>query len=193
MAAQISNNSVKPNNVDQLVRAAQAGDRLAYEAIYHEFFPKISRFVGFRVNNRETAEDLIADIFVKAWEKLQGQDVIVSFSSWIFTIARNSVIDHYRTKKSFADLAELENLIEYEDNVINAIDLDIASKEFLKALETLNPDQQQVIRLKFLDDLENEEISTILEKPVGTIRVIQHRAILSLKNQINNKNGKKDS
>jgi len=174
----------KLNNINQLVRAASQGNKSAFEAIYHEFYPKISRFVHFRVNSKEFSEDLIAEIFIKAWEKLQEEERIVSFQSWVFTIARNQVIDHYRTRKNYANLAELENVIEYEDNAIAAIDLDIASKKFLQALEFLNPDQKQVIRLKFIEDLDNEEISAIMEKPTGTIRVIQHRAILELKKHL---------
>lgn len=167
--------------IDALTSLAAAGDQKAYESLYQEYFPKISRFVSFRVSHKETAEDLVAEIFVKAWESLQANREISSFPKWLFTISRNRVIDHYRTKKSTADLFELENLLEYEDNIVNAIDLDIASREFLQALDRLKPDQQQVIRLKFLEDLENEEIGAIIDKSPGTIRVIQHRAICALK------------
>lgn len=164
-----------------LVSRSAQGDRKAYEALYAEYFPKISRFVAFRVSHRETAEDLVADIFIKAWESLQGSSEISSFPKWIFTIARNRVIDHYRTKKSPVDLFELENLLEYEDKIVDTLDLDIASRKFLQVLDKLSFDQQQVIRLKFLEDLENEEIAAITEKTPGTIRVIQHRAITALR------------
>lgn len=177
--------SPKKLNIDALVTESAAGSQKAYELLYREYYPKISRFVAYRVNHRETAEDLIAEIFVKAWESLQGSSEVSSFNSWIFTVARNRIIDYYRTKKSFSDLFELENLIEYEDNIVNEIDLDIASKEFLSVLDQLSEDQQQVIRLKFLEGLANEEIAAITNKTPGTIRVIQHRAILILKKLLN--------
>lgn len=166
---------------DRLVSSASAGDRKAYESLYRDYFPKISRFVSFRVSHKETAEDLVAEIFVKAWESLQGSSEVSSFPKWLFTIARNRVIDHYRTKRPVADLFELENFLEYEDNIVNTIDSNIASRQFLEVLGELPPDQQQVIRLKFLEDLQNEEIAAIIEKTPGTIRVIQHRAIVALK------------
>ncbi|MBI4053999.1 MAG: RNA polymerase sigma factor [Candidatus Doudnabacteria bacterium] len=175
----------KEKDIGALTTAAAAGDQRAFELLYKEFFPKVSRFVTWRVNDRETAEDLVAEVFLKGWESLQESNEISSFASWIFTIARNRVIDYYRTKKTFADLYELENSIEYEDNVINSIDLDIASKQFLNALEILSGDQQEVLRLKFFDDLENEEIAAIMDKTPGTVRVIQHRAIVALKKHLN--------
>ena len=176
----------KPNNLDSLVSAAACGDQKAYEMLFNEFFPKISRFVALRVENRPVAEDLTADIFVKVWETLQEKQEVSSFYNWIFTIARNKIIDHWRTKKTYSDIFELENLLEYEDNVVEAIDLTIASKKFLQVLDQLSADQQQVIRLKFLENLDNAEIAAIMDKTPGTIRVIQHRAICELKNLLGN-------
>ena len=187
MTAQRSDYPEKLNNTDQLARAAGKGDQEAFSALYTDFFPKISRFVVLRVSHRETAEDLTAEIFVKAWEHLQKEERIVSFSAWIFTVARNRVIDHYRTKKTFADIFELENLIEYEDNIVEVMDLETASKEFLGVLDKLTDDQRQIIRLKFLEGLDNEEISAIIEKSSGAIRVIQHRAIITLKKLLKKK------
>jgi RNA polymerase sigma-70 factor (ECF subfamily) len=169
------------SNIDALVSAAAGGDQKAYETLFNEYFPKISRFVALRVESRVVAEDLTADIFVKVWETLRENQEVASFSNWLYTVARNKIIDHYRTKKSYSDLFELENLLEYEDNIVEAIDLTIASKKFLQVLDRLSPDQQQVIRLKFLEDLDNEEIAVIMDKTPGTIRVIQHRAISELK------------
>ena len=187
MTAQKTEYPEKLNNTDQLARAASKGDEGAFGALYTDFFPKISRFVILRVSHKQIAEDLTAEIFVKAWQHLQKEERIASFSSWIFTVARNRVIDHYRTKKTFSDIFELENLIEYEDNVVEAIDLSIASKEFLQVLGELTSDQQQIIRLKFLEGLDNEEISAITDKSSGSIRVIQHRAIISLKKLLSGK------
>lgn len=182
ITALVMNNGLpQQSNIDALTAAASAGDKKAYEALYRDFYPKISRFVYYRVNHKETAEDLVAEIFIKAWDGLRASSEISSFTSWIFTIARNKVIDHYRTRKSVTDLFELENVLEYEDNVVDAIDLTIQSKAFLRSMEQLSPDQQHVLRLKFFDGLENEEIAAVLDKTPGTIRVIQHRAISALR------------
>lgn len=167
-----------------LTRAASQGDKGAYETLYNAFFPKIARFVAFRISHKETAEDLVADIFVKAWEYLQQSQEINSFGSWIFTIARNKIIDYYRTKKAVTDLVEIENLLHYNDRITEGLDLDFQTKEFLALLPHLSPDQQQVMRLKFFEDLNNDEIGAIMGKTSGTIRVIQHRAIIFLQKRI---------
>jgi len=171
-------------NIPALIAAASGGDGNAFEKLYTEFQPKISRFVAVRINHKQTAEDVVAQVFIKAWEALQNQVQIETFSAWMFTIARNSIIDHYRTKRELTDITELENFLEYEDNIVETLDLDIQSRQFLRVLDNLNNDQQQVIRLKFLEDLTNEEIAAIMDKTPGAIRVIQHRAITQLKKEI---------
>jgi len=118
------------------VIAASQGDAHAFEALYQEFFPKISRFVVYRVSDVENAEDLVSDIFVKAWESLQNGVVIGSFQNWIFTVARNRVIDFYRTSKTTADLFELENQLHYTDRIIETIDLDLALQDDLTLAES---------------------------------------------------------
>lgn len=173
--------TAEQQKVRNLVRMAQKGDDRAFEKLYQLFFPRLSRFVSYRVSHKETTEDILSHVFIKAWQALQDQVQIASFNSWVFTVARNLVIDHYRTRKEFADLTELENFIEYEDNVIEVIDLDIKTKELLAAMRHLTSDQQQVLRLKLIEGLDNEEIGAIIDKNPGTVRVIQHRAIVSLK------------
>jgi RNA polymerase sigma-70 factor, ECF subfamily len=175
--SQSTDSAHKIEHIRTLAQKASEGDKGAFEEIYTVFLPKLSRFVSFRVNHRETAEDLIAEIFVKVWNNLQKEPPPISFANWIFTIARNRIIDHYRTQKSFSNLFDLENFLEYEDNVVDSIDLGIAAKEFLAVVGELTEDQQQVLRLKFFEDLDNEE-------PSGTIRVIQHRAIVQVKRLI---------
>ena len=165
-----------------LIEKAASGDELAFGQIYDLYFDKIYRFVFFRVNHRETAEDLVSDTFIRAWNKITEVKKLDSFNGWIYQIARNLVIDHYRSSKIVVDIETLENVLEYEDNVIDQTDLGFSKLHFLKAVKELSEDQQIIIKLKFIDELENGEIAQILEKPEGTIRVIQHRAITELKN-----------
>lgn len=180
----IPQSSLEKINIHELTRKAASGEVAAFEQLYQLFFPRISRFVSFRVAHRESAEDVISGIFIKAWESLQGGSSIASFHAWIYTVARNAIIDYYRGKREFIDLTELENYLEYDDNVVDAVNLDYETREFLQALSALKPDQQQVIRLKFVEDLDNEEIAAVTGKSSGAIRVIQHRAITALKKLI---------
>ena len=183
----VSDPAQKTEYIRNLVHKVAQGDHHAFNDLFEEFYRKISRFVWLRVNHKQTAEDLTAEVFIKVWNSLQKEEPPLSFSNWVFTIARNRVIDHYRTQKSFSNLQELETFLEYEDHIVETLDLDIATKEILGAMEELSEDQRQVLRLKLLEDLDNEEISAVVGKPSGTIRVIQHRAIMQVKKLVKSK------
>jgi RNA polymerase sigma-70 factor (ECF subfamily) len=171
--------------LDELVRKASSGDETAFGQIYDLYFEKVYRFIFFRVNHKESAEDLASETFIRVWDKISEIRGPAAFNGWVYQIARNLVIDHYRARKITVDLEDLENILEYEDNLVDKTNLGFDEKLFLDALRTLSADQQVVIKLKFLEDLSNDEIANILDKPEGTIRVIQHRAITELKKLLN--------
>lgn len=181
----MAENSQKPKNLDGLVRKASQGDEKAFSELYELYFEKIYRFVYFRVSHREVAEDLAAETFIKAWRRLAEIEATSAFNAWLYQIARNLVVDYYRTRKHDIDLSSLENVLEYEDNIVDRTDLIFKQKDFLLALKKLTTDQQLVIKLKFLDELDNQEIARLLDKSEGAIRVIQHRAVNDLKRLLN--------
>jgi RNA polymerase sigma-70 factor (ECF subfamily) len=176
----------KNKNLHQLVKKAASGDEIAFGEIYDRYFEKIYRFVYFRVSHEQTAEDLAAEVFIKAWKNISSIQSDEAFNGWIYQIARNQVVDHYRTRKITVDIELLANVLEFEDRMIHRANLSFDQKRFLSALPKLSEDQQLIIRLKFIEDLPNEEIAEIMEKPEGTIRVIQHRAIKQLKTLMQN-------
>ena len=168
-----------------LVRKAIAGDEIAFGQIYDLYFEKVYRFIYFRVNHRESAQDLVADVFVKVWDKMAKVQDAAKFNGWIYQIARNMVIDYYRARKQEVDINLLENVLQYEDNIVDRTNFSFQQKAFFEELKKLTDEQQLVIKLKFLDDLDNSEIAQILNKSEGAIRVIQHRAINELKHLLN--------
>ena len=174
-------NPNKNHELDALVRKAVQRDDVAFGQIYDLYFEKVYRFVYYRVNHRQAAEDLVAETFIKAWNKISEISEPKSFNGWIYQIARNLVIDYYRSRKENVDLSLLENVLEYEDNILERANFSFQQKDFLTNLKKLNSEQQMVIKLKFLDELDNPEIAKILNKSEGAIRVIQHRAIQELK------------
>ncbi len=169
----------------KLIRKAVSGDGAAFGQIYNIYAEKVYRFIFYRVNHRETAEDLVAEVFVRVLDKLPAIKRSEAFAGWLFQIARNLVIDYYRSRRPQIDLLELENILEYEDNLVDRANLGFDQQVFLTALKKLSPDQQVVIKLKFIDELENHEIAKVLDKSEGAIRVIQHRAIAELKKLLN--------
>ena len=177
--------SSNKNQVEELVRKAMRGDEAAFGQIYDLYFEKIYRFVYYRVSHREAAEDLVSEVFIKIWDRVGDIKGAGAFNGWAFQIARNLVIDYYRAKKVTVNIDDLENVLEYDDNILERTNFDFDQRMFMDALRKLGADQQLVLKLKFLDELENDEIAVLLNKSEGAIRVIQHRAIAELKKLLN--------
>lgn len=169
------------DRVNKLLSKAKSGENTAFSELYELCFDKIYRFIFYRVGHKEIAEDLTEEVFIKAFENLHTIQQTASFEAWLYQIARNKVIDYYRGKKLWTNLEDVEHTLEYETNLIDVVNLKLEQKIFIKLLKELSSEQQIVIKLKFLEDLTNHEISELLHKPEGSIRVIQHRAIVKLK------------
>jgi RNA polymerase sigma-70 factor, ECF subfamily len=173
--------------LQQAFEKAQKLDREAFGRIYDHFSEKLYRFIFFRVGHKELAEDILADTFVKAWTKIEQVSSAKAFTSWLYQIAKNNVIDYYRVKKVTVDLEEVVEVLEDASSPIDDANLMIEQRVVVELIEHLAIDQQQVLRYKFFEDLENIEIAQIMGKPEGSIRVIQHRAILKLKELLRKK------
>ena len=169
------------------LKRAQNGDTAAFALIYDHFAPAIYRFIYFRVGHKETAEDVLADTFVKAWQKINQINSPEALSGWLYQIARNNIIDYYRVRKETVALDEVVDTLQDAVNPADEVNATIQQKRILQAMKNLPPDQAQVLKYRFFEDLTNEEIALILNKNEGTIRVIQHRAIIKLKELLKSK------
>ncbi len=179
-----SNLEDKPRILESLLNKAKNGEQTAFGEIYNLYFKKIYTFIYFRVSHKEISEDLTEEVFLKAFTRISSVNENKAFLGWLYQIARNQVIDYYRGKKMTISLDEVENTLEYETNVIDVVNLEQQQISLLKFIKELPQDQQIVLKLKFFEDLDNSEISEILNKSEGAIRVIQHRAITKLQELI---------
>ncbi len=166
---------------------AQQGDQEAFSEIYNLFFDKIYTFIYFRVNHKEVAEDLAEDVFMKAFQRISKLKEPKALEGWIYQIARNTVIDYYRSKKQTVALEEVENTLQYEHALVDVIELEAQQRIFLELLNELGAEQKAVIKMKFFEQLENDTIAAQLNKTEGAIRVIQHRALSKLKDLLKEK------
>ncbi len=170
------------------IKKSQKGDAEAFALLYEKYSPKIYRFIYYRLNNKEQADDAIQEVFIKAWENIKNYKIQkYPFSAWLYRIAKNLIIDHWRTAKHHIAL-DTENEIHYsfqlagEQNEINSlIDGQIEMAKIKKALNELNDIQKETIILRFINDLDITEVAEIINKSVSTSRVIQHRALKNLK------------
>ena len=172
-----------------LVLRAKKGEEDAFGELYDAYFEKIYRFVFFRVSHKEVAEDLTEEVFIKAWQKITTVKA-ESFGGWLYQIAKNRIIDHYRQEKSTVDLLEVENILESSDDLNHEVNQLMNQELFMELLKQLTPEQQIIIKLKFIEDLENPEIAELVAKSEGSIRVIQHRAIQKLQQLLDEHIGK---
>lgn len=164
-----------------LVEKAKNGDREAFGKLYLKYLDTIYRYIFFRVNQDiQTAEDLAEVVFFKAWQNIVNfaeQDAF--FKAWLYKIAHNVVIDHYRTENKPAVLKE--ELINENDNVLEDFERKIEIAALMKAINKLSDEQKQIITLKFIEGLSNKEMLQILNKKEEAIRALQYRALKKLK------------
>jgi RNA polymerase sigma-70 factor, ECF subfamily len=171
-------------NLPEILVRAQAGKEEALSQLYNLYFDKIYRFIYYRVSHKEVAEDLTEELFIKAFRNLKTLEQTAAFDGWLYQIARNLVIDYYRSKKQMVPLEEIEHTLEYETNIVDIVNLQTEQTLLIKVMKDLTVEQQTVIKLKFFEDLDNATIAQIMGKQEGAIRVIQHRAIARLKELI---------
>ena len=169
------------------LQKAQSGDSEAFGGLYDHFAGRLYKFIYFRVGHKEVAEDILSDTFVKAWQKINQINSPAALSGWLYQIAKNNIIDYYRLKKETVALEDVAEFLEDAVSSIEILDIDLGQKKILAVLNQLPQDQQLVIRYRFFEDLTSEEISYIMDKSEGAIRVIQHRAIIKLKELLDKK------
>ncbi len=165
----------------RLVRQAKSGDADAFTQLYDAYVERVYRYVYFRVTDEAVAEDLTSQVFLKAWEHLDRYQPGGSpFIAWLYTIARNQVIDHYRTHKESVPLEEAIALPADVQAVGEQVESRFELQAMRDALHFLTEDQQQVLILKFIAGLETHEIARMMNKGEGAMRALQMRALHAL-------------
>jgi RNA polymerase sigma-70 factor (ECF subfamily) len=173
-------------HVRALVTRAQAGEREALEELYLLHFDRIYSYLHMSVGNRHDAEDLTTQTFLKMLEAIgRFRWQSAPFSAWLFRIAHNLAMDHFRASKRWQpeeEVPEPEGVAESsaEDAALHSI----GRKSMLELIENLSLEQQQVLMLKFLFNFSNGETGTVLDKSEGAIKSLQHRALASLQKQL---------
>ena len=172
--------------VRALVGRAQQGDREALEELYLIHFDRIYGYLHVSVGNRHDAEDLTTQTFLKMLEsigKFRWQSA--PFSAWLFRIAHNLAIDHFRANRRWQPEEEVPEPPADESTSAEVGALEsIGQKSMLELIDDLSPEQQQVLTLKFVFNFANAEAATILGKTEGAIKSLQHRALVSLQKQL---------
>ncbi len=184
--ARAAEKASETTQVRGLVDRAQRGDRAALAELYLIHFDRIYGYLQVSVGNRHDAEHLTTQTFVRMLESIgRFRWQSVPFSAWLFRIAHNLAIDHFRSGKRWQPLAEVPEPQPDEATSAETGALEsIGRKSMRELVEGLSPEQQQVLTLKLVFNFANAEVAIILGKTEGAIKSLQHRALVSLEKQI---------
>src|SRR5690348_8747094 len=173
-------------HVRDLVARGQQGDRDALEELYLIHFDRIYSYLHVSVGNRHDAEDLTTQTFLKMLEKIGSfKWQSAPFSAWLFRIAHNLAMDHFRARRRWQPEEEVpEAPGEEEPSAEHLAMHSIGRQSMLELIEELSHEQQQVLTLKFVFNFPNGDVATILGKTEGAIKSLQHRALVSLQKQL---------
>lgn len=176
-----------------LINRVQKGEIEAFSELYDDYWPKIRKYFLGRVNGIEDAEDLASQVFVKILSHLQGggtKQVFDNFNAYLYKIARFTLIDHWRTKgtRETIDIEELEAVLPSGDNLEEEVEQRQRLAVFRGVLNTMPPDDVEILTLRLLQDLSMAQIAAVLEKNAGAVRVQFHRAKKELQKRLEAKN-----
>ena len=166
----------------RLVQRAKEGDPAAFAELYDRYQPAIYRYIFYRVDDTATAEDLTSEVFVRLVERIdrftyRGRPLL----AWLYTIARNLVMDHHRRAGRSVplspDASEVADMPDPEETVEGTL----AQQRLAAALSCITADQREVIILKFIEGLDNEVVAHMLGRSVGAVKALQHRALAALR------------
>jgi len=169
--------------IRNLVRRAKSRDPEAFGALYDEFVDQIFRYVYYKVGSFEEAQDLTGHTFLKAFENIGSYEFRdVSFSSWLFRIAHNLIVDYFRreSKRESVPIEEQPPAPANRGNPVETVLADLDSERLYRALQKLTHNQREVIVLKFIDNLTNAQVAEIMGISVGAVKSTQKRGLLAL-------------
>ena len=168
-----------------LIERAKAGDVEAFGELYERYAADIFRFLASQMGSRLDAEDLTEDVFLRAWRYLpRYTDQGYPFSAYLYRIARNAVAEFYRKARKTSNVSVDNVVLKDEAHTSNPKQMLSTTQEhqaLYEALEELREDYRQVLILRFINGLSSGEIAEAMGKSEGAVRILQHRALKSLR------------
>lgn len=169
-------------NERALLELAKQYDEVALGELYDRYAPRIYAYIYRRVGNAHLAEDLTSDVFVRVIQAIQSERFWhTSFQAWLYRIAHNLVVDHYRRQPPAAELELNEELVAAKDNPDSAVAERLSHRRLRAAISQLTSDQQQVLALRFGEEMTARKVAEIMDKSTGAIEALQHRALAALR------------
>ncbi|RME60544.1 sigma-70 family RNA polymerase sigma factor [Candidatus Parcubacteria bacterium] len=175
---------VRPFSMEEeahYILQAAKGDSEAFGALYDRYHQQIYRFVYLKVSTKEDAEDITHQVFLNAWKQMRRYTYTGHpFSSLLYRIARNLVIDYYRAKKAQVSLEAAAELPSNDAPDVR-VEQQLAERQVMRAIRLLKPDYQDVLIMRFIEELSIKEVAAILGKSEGAVKILQYRAMQRLR------------
>ncbi len=170
---------------DELLLKATTFDREAISEIYDAYQQLIYRYIYRQIGDVDTARDLTSEVFNRFLLALKnGKGPTKQLKPWLYRVAHNTVVDFYRRQQHRNHLP-LDNIPLYSnEDPVQTTELRMEVERIRLVLTNLTPHQRQVITLKFFAGLSNQEIAEVMDKPVGAVKALQHRAVAALQRQL---------
>lgn len=177
-----------PAEVTRLVERAQGGDAHAFGLLYDRFQPEILRYLTHRTRDAEAAQDLTQQVFLKAWQAIpRFEQRGVPFKAWLYRMAHNQMVDHFRTRRPTSELGDID-LADEADQEASLLTGEV-NEALQRALARLSEDHRQVLTLRFLMEKSAREIGEVMGRKEVTVRGLQMRALQALRREIESMGG----
>lgn len=175
---------IDEDDIKAIAVMASNNDPQAFGCLYRLYFPQVFTFINFRVGSREDAEDLANAVFEKALGAIDRyRPKPAQFSTWLYTIAKNCIIDHYRKRRlPVDDEAEAAAVASNDPSCdpIACVLHEERKRTLREALRELTPEQREVIECRFFFELSTQETAEAMGKTQGAVKALQFRALESL-------------
>ncbi len=168
--------------IEQLVTQVQKGDMQSFSKLYDHYVDRVYKYFYFKTTQGE-AFDLTENLFIKVWDNIRiyKRKSGASFSSWLYRIAHNLLIDHYRYDRGTSELDPDQADLRHDNSPIFLAEQSLSRRSLKKAMQQLKESYREVITLAYINGLDNPELSHVLKKSEGTLRVLKFRALQELK------------
>ncbi len=167
---------------ESVVRRAQQHDQTALTQLYEENFDKIYRYIVLKIGDRTEAEDMTQQVFLNAFKSISSyRHKGNPFSSWLFRIAHNQVVDYFRKKSKRATVPLEEALVSGGSDLGLEVERSLDVELLVAATKHLTRAQQEVISLRFAGELPVAQVARVMGKSEGAVKALQHSAIVSLR------------
>lgn len=173
------------------------GDNFYFEKIYRHFFSKIYRYISLRILNKDIAEDLTSEVFIRVYRNLNKVNLnAITIKVWIYKIARNLIIDYFRSSQNRINMKSFDEYLE-KDKEIESLDSALVdqgenflngmlfkNEKLINALNSLPEMQREIIFLRYAEEMDFKSISLILNKREIALRALKFRALENLKSKM---------